>query len=117
MKSNRAVAMLLGAMAVCGGFWGVAPTPAAAYWDTLEGPIGRDARQALDTGDAVSILKWVRLEDEQKARATLQTVVSLRAKYPEHAKDLDRSFFGTLLTIRRDGERPQRANSNATGTP
>jgi len=80
--------------------------------------MGRDARQALDTGDAVAILKWVRVEDEQKARAMLQTVVSLRAKYPEHAKGLDRSFFGTLLTIRRDGERPQqRASSNATGTP
>lgn len=81
--------------------WCAGPAYGATYWDTLDGPIGIDARQSLDTGDVGHVLKWVQLSDEPAVRAALQKVRALRAQYPEHVELLDRTFFGTLLTLCR----------------
>lgn len=99
--------MLVEALVVYGGFWCVVHPAVvqADHWDTLHGLMGLDARQVLETGDAGTLLKWVQSDDEHKVRAALHKTMSLRAKYPELTEVLDRSFFGTVLTIRQDGER------------
>ena len=42
---------------------------ASAHCDSLDGPVVRDARSALDGGDPTPVLKWVRQEHEPEIRA------------------------------------------------
>ena len=42
------------------------PRPVGAHCDTLEGPVARDARAALEARDVALVLKWVRAVDEEE---------------------------------------------------
>jgi hypothetical protein len=107
MTTNRLVARLTRALVIWGGFclWWISPPSAAAYWDSLVGPMGLDARQALEVGELGPLVKWVRLEDAFRVRAALNKTMSLTTKYPDSREILARSFFGTLITIRQDADR------------
>jgi hypothetical protein len=41
---------------------------AAAHCDTLDGPVVKDARKALEKGEVTPVLKWVRPVDEKEIR-------------------------------------------------
>jgi hypothetical protein len=85
----------------------VAFMPIATAWahcDSLDGPVVRDARVALDNGDVTSVLKWVKQEDERVIRSAFEQAVAVRTK-GDVAKSLaDTYFFETLVRIHRAGE-------------
>jgi hypothetical protein len=82
----------------------VAPTPAAAHCDSLDGPVVQAARQALDLGEVTPVLKWVRPDDEPEIREAFGRTLRVRSQGGE-ARDLaDRWFFETLVRIHRAGE-------------
>jgi len=44
---------------------------AKAHCDPLDGPVVKDAKVALEKGDATPVLKWVKVEHEEEVRTVL----------------------------------------------
>lgn len=82
----------------------LAPSPALAHCDSLDGPVVTDARTALQKGDVTPVLKWVAPEKEKEIRAAFDHAVAVRNLGTE-ARDLaDAFFFETLVRVHRAGE-------------
>ena len=80
------------------------PLPALAHCDTLDGPVVKDARAALEAKDVTPILKWVKAEKEADVREAFGHAVAVRALGPEARTLADRFFFETVVRIHREGE-------------
>jgi hypothetical protein len=64
----------------------------------------KDARIALELGDVVPVLKWVKEEQEREIRDAFEQTMAVR-RSGEDARDLaDKYFFETLVRIHRAGE-------------
>jgi hypothetical protein len=98
-------AALIGITTVCFIFFGAFGTQSAmAHCDTMEGPVIKAAKQALETGNANLILIWVQEKDEAEIKAAFEQTLAAR-KNGGAAKDVaDRWFFETLVRIHRAGE-------------
>lgn len=82
----------------------VAPAPALAHCDGLDGPVVAAARKALEAGNANLVLMWVHPEGEPEVRAAFDHALAVRKLSPA-AKDLaDRYFFETIVRVHRAGE-------------
>ena len=77
---------------------------ALAHCDTLDGPVVKAARIALEKGDVTPLLKWVHADDERKIRVAFQKTLAVRAKGAEAKELADMYFFETLVRIHRAGE-------------
>ncbi len=89
---------------VLAGFLLTSPSVARAHCDTLDGPVVKDARAALESGDITPVLKWVRFEDEREVREVFEKTMAVR-KLNNAVRDLaDQYFFETLVRIHRLGE-------------
>ncbi len=82
----------------------LAPGPARAHCDTVDGPVVKDARAALEAGDVTPVLKWVRADQEAEVRAAFAQALAVRALGPEALALADRYFFETLVRVHREGE-------------
>ena len=80
------------------------PPPALAHCDTLDGPVVKDARAALEARDVTPVLKWVNAGKEAELREAFQHTLDVRALGPEARALADRFFFETLVRIHREGE-------------
>jgi uncharacterized protein DUF6448 len=76
----------------------------SAHCDTLNGPVVKDARIALEKGDINPVLKWLREEDEQEIKIAFQKTLIVRGKGPEAKELADMYFFETLVRVHRAGE-------------
>lgn len=75
-----------------------------AHCDTLDGPVVKTARIALEKGDITPLLKWVRASDEKEIEKAFNRTLEVR-KQSASAKALaDMYFFETLVRIHRAGE-------------
>lgn len=88
--------MLLGGLLAYGG--------AQGHCDSLDGPVVRDARIALEKGDPFQVLKWVDKEHEDEIREAFKQTMAVRAKGSDARALADRYFFETLVRIHRAGE-------------
>jgi uncharacterized protein DUF6448 len=77
---------------------------ASAHCDSLDGPVVRDARSALDGGDPTQVLKWVRQEHEAEIRASFDRALAVRALGADAKALADTYFFETLVRLHRAGE-------------
>lgn len=77
---------------------------AMAHCDALDGPVARDARQALDRGEATPVLKWVRPADEAEVRDAFRQTLAVRAGGDAARQLADRYFLETLVRLHRAGE-------------
>jgi hypothetical protein len=77
---------------------------ASAHCDTLDGPVVATARTALDKGDVMPLLKWVRPEEEEIIQDAFQKTLAMRAKGAEVKEFAEMYFFETLVRIHREGE-------------
>jgi len=75
-----------------------------AHCDTLDGPVVKDARTALEKADIGPALKWVKKEDEPELKSVFQSVLKVRGGGPEVRALADRYFFETLVRLHRAGE-------------
>src|SRR5512147_306426 len=80
------------------------PRTALAHCDTLDGPVVKDARVALDAKDVTPVLKWVSPAKEGAIREAFQHALGVRALGPEARALADRFFFETLVRVHREGE-------------
>ncbi len=77
---------------------------AYAHCDTLDGPVVKTARVALDKGDITPLLKWVRPSDEKEIRDAFKMTLAVRAKGGKARELADMYFFENLVRIHRAGE-------------
>lgn len=89
-----------------------------AHCDTLDGPVIRDARKALEAHEVSPVLKWVANKDEGIIKSAFEKTLAVRQLNPR-AKDLaDTYFFETLVRIHRAGEgEPYSGLKPATSEP
>jgi hypothetical protein len=88
-----------------------------AHCDTMDGPVIAAARVALEKGDVLPVLKWIRPENEQEIRAAFSRTISVRAGGPEARALADTWFFETLVRVHRAGEGAPYAGLAPAGTP
>lgn len=80
------------------------PNISGAHCDTLEGPVVKAAKVALEKGDVTPVLKWVKKEHEKEIREIFKKTLAVRTKGPEAKELADMYFFETLVRIHRAGE-------------
>ena len=83
---------------------GLAPQPAAAHCDGLDGPVVKAARAALDRGDVRLALAWVQPGHEPAVRAAFDRAATVRKLGPEARALAEQYFFETLVRVHRAGE-------------
>ncbi|GAB4407384.1 MAG: DUF6448 family protein [Thermodesulfovibrionales bacterium] len=90
-------------LAFCLSVW-LTPSISAAHCDTLEGPVISDARLALEKGDVIPVLKWVKKEFEDEIKKAFKRTLEVRKLSPEARELADMYFFETLVRLHRTGE-------------
>jgi hypothetical protein len=75
-----------------------------AHCDTLDGPVVKTARRALEKGDITPLLKWVRPSDEKEIRDAFEMTLAVRAQGGKARELADMYFFENLVRIHRAGE-------------
>jgi hypothetical protein len=89
---------------------------ALAHCDTLDGPVVKDARVALDSKDVAAVLKWIAPDKEKEIREAFQQALTVRALGTEARTLADRFFFETLVRVHREGEGVPYAGLKPAGT-
>lgn len=92
----------VGALTVLAMGW--LPTVAQAHCDTLDGPVVKAARLALEKGDVNPVLKWVKKDNEDEVRNAFEHALKVRKAGAEARALADRYFFETLVRLHRAGE-------------
>ena len=92
------------------------PRAALAHCDTLDGPVVKDARVALDAKDVTPVLGWVSHDKEGEIREAFQQALGVRSLGPEARALADRYFFETLVRVHREGEGAPYTGLKAAGT-
>jgi hypothetical protein len=82
----------------------IAPVSVFAQFDTLESPIVKDGLAALDSGDVMRVLKWVKPEGEVEVCETFNKALAVRSKGPEAKELADKYFCNTLVRLYHTGE-------------
>jgi hypothetical protein len=80
------------------------PLATRAHCDTLDGPVVKTARAALDANDVAPVLAWVKAPDEGPIRAAFADAVAARARSPGQREASERRFLETLVRVHRAGE-------------
>jgi hypothetical protein len=75
-----------------------------AHCDTMNGPVVKAARQALDSRDVRYALIWVQPANEPEIRSAFERALSVRALGTDAKSLADRYFFETLVRVHRAGE-------------
>jgi hypothetical protein len=81
-----------------------APALARAHCDTLDGPVVKTARAALETSRIAPVLAWVRPQDEAEVKAAFQHALEVRKLGPAARELADTWFFETVVRVHRAGE-------------
>ena len=82
----------------------VSSTQSFAHCDGLDGPVIKDARKALETGNVKLVLIWVQKADQEEITSAFKKTLAVRKLSPEAKEFADLYFFETLVRIHRAGE-------------
>lgn len=91
-------------LAVATSFFLISFTQSYAHCDGLDGPVVKDARKALETGNVKLVLIWVKPEYQDEITAAFNKTMLVRKLSPEAKEFADMYFFETLVRIHRGGE-------------
>lgn len=104
MKSRMKQSSIFLATAVMIAVLGLSSPETWAHCDTMNGPVVKAARQALDSRDVRYALIWVQPANEPEIRSAFERALSVRALGVDAKALADRYFFETLVRIHRAGE-------------
>jgi hypothetical protein len=93
------------------------PRPARAHCDTLDGPVVKAARTALEGGKLEPVLAWVQPDDEAEIRDAFARTRAVRNGGKEARELADRWFFETVVRVHRAGEGAPFTGLKAAGAP
>lgn len=82
----------------------VNPTPVAAHCDSMNGPVVKAAKAALEGGNVDLVLVWVQSGDEKEIREAFARTQRVRGAGREAQELADYWFFETLVRVHRSGE-------------
>ncbi len=82
----------------------ISSTTSNAHCDGLDGPLIKDARKALETGNVNLVLIWVKEENQKEITDAFNKTLAIRKLSPEAKEFADMYFFETLVRIHRAGE-------------
>jgi uncharacterized protein DUF6448 len=80
------------------------PESAHAHCDSLDGPVVRDARAALESGDSTIVRKWVAVDQEPELLEVFGNALAVRTLGAPARDVADRLFFETLVRLHRASE-------------
>jgi uncharacterized protein DUF6448 len=95
----------------------ISPGKADAHCDTLDGPVVRTARTALESGKMEPVLAWVQPGDEAEIRDAFARARAVRGGGKEAADLADLWFFETVVRIHRAGEGAPFTGLKPAGAP
>ena len=99
-----------------GGEGGLLLASAFGLCDTLDGPLIKLARKALETGNVNHVLPWVRPQDEDEIQHAFDHTLAVRQLGPRACALADRHFFETLVRVHRLSEGAPYTGLNPPGT-
>jgi len=76
----------------------------SAHCDSMEGPVVKAAKKALETGNINYVLIWVKAEDEPEIKTMFDKVIKVRTLSAEAKELADMYFFETVVRLHRMGE-------------
>lgn len=74
------------------------------HCDTMDGPVVKAAKKALETGDATLILPWVPRKAELELKKAFEKTLSVRKLGKEASELADYWFYETAVRLHREGE-------------
>ena len=74
------------------------------HCDTMDGPVVKAARKALDSGNVNLILPWVPKKSEAELTKAFQRALEVRKLGKQAAELADYWFFETTVRVHREGE-------------
>ena len=74
------------------------------HCDTMDGPVVKAARAALDRGNVNLILPYVPKKAEAELRHAFERTMRVRLLSPEARETVDIWFFETAVRLHREGE-------------
>ncbi len=89
---------------------------AEAHCDTMDGPVVKSAKNALETGNVHLVLVWVQKKDEAEIKKAFEQTLAVRKLSPEAKAMADMYFFETLVRIHRAGEGAPYTGLKSAGT-
>jgi hypothetical protein len=102
--SMRTTFTTLAAVGALSGWALASPAPASAHCDSMDGPVVKAARAALEQQNVALVLGWVRLHDEPEIRAAFRRTLEARRAGGEARAVADRWFYETVVRVHRAGE-------------
>jgi len=82
----------------------VASNNAYAHCDTLDGPVVKDAKIALENKDVTPVLKWVKKDNEKEIKEAFDKTLAEITQNPKDKEAAEMKFFSDLVRIHRAGE-------------
>ena len=96
---KRLIIMLVGATLLLAN-----PASLLAHCDTMDGPVVKAAREALNKNDVNLVLIWVKPDTEAEVKAAFEKSVAAKKKGKEVQELADQYFFETVVRLHRAGE-------------
>lgn len=75
-----------------------------AHCDTMDGPVIKDARNAIGQNNVNFVLKWVKPENEAELKEAFVLVMNVRDLSAEAKILADKYLYETLVRLHRSGE-------------
>lgn len=89
----------------------------SAHCDTMDGPVVKDAKTAIEKNNINYVLKWVQPAAEQEVREAFKLSMKVRELGPDARTLADKYFFETLIRLHRTGEGVSYTGLKPSGTP
>jgi hypothetical protein len=75
-----------------------------AHCDTMDGPLIKDAKIAINTNNVNYVLKWVQPENETEIKEAFFLTMKVRKLSADAQNLADKYFFETVVRLHRSGE-------------
>ena len=76
----------------------------SAHCDSMEGPVVKASKKALESGNINYVLIWVRADDEKEIKVLFEKVLRVRQTGVEAKELADMYFYETVVRLHRMGE-------------
>lgn len=76
----------------------------SAHCDTMDGPLIKDAKIAIDKNSVNYVLKWVQQENETEIKEVFSLTMKVRKLNADAQNLADKYFFETVVRLHRSGE-------------
>src|SRR5574341_500120 len=98
-KMKTLLSVMLGAFLLL-----VNPVSLLAHCDTMDGPVVKAAKEALNKNNVNLVLIWVKPDSEAEVRAAFGKSMAARKNGKEVQELADQYFFETVVRLHRAGE-------------